>query len=100
MDNGSLIASLIDLVIAFTLIEGVVLLLVHRITGRGVAAREFVLNMASGLCLMLALRGLVRDAGVPWLALCLLAAGVAHGADLWLRWQRGATAAGERRVVA
>ena len=79
---------LIDAVIAFTLVEGVVLAAWHRATGRGVAPREFAINMASGLWLMLALRCLARDAGTTWIALCLLAAGVAHGTDLWLRWRR------------
>ena len=87
MNEHSLIASLVDLVIVFTLIEGLVLLLVHRATGKGVAPREFLLNMVSGLCLMLALRALVHDAGAAWVAMCLLAAGVAH-TDLWVRWRR------------
>ena len=88
MNEHSLIASLVDLVIVFTLIEGLVLLLVQRATGKGVAPREFLLNMVSGLCLMLALRALVHDAGAAWVALCLLGAGVAHGTDLWMRWRR------------
>ena len=79
---------LIDAVIAFTLVEGLVLAAWHRATGRGVAPREFAINMASGLCLMLALRCLARDTGTTWIALCLLAAGAAHGTDLWLRWRR------------
>lgn len=88
--GSSLIASLVDLVIAFTLIEGALLLLVHRATGRGVAPREFLPNMASGLFLMLALRALARDAGGAWVPVCLLCAGLAHGADLWWRWRRDA----------
>ena len=98
MNDHALIASLVDLVIAFTLIEGAALLLYHRATGKGVAPREFVLNMASGLCLMLALRALVQEAGAAWVATCLLAAGVAHGADLWRRWRHAAAKAG--RVTA
>jgi len=90
MNDSSLIASLVDLVIVFTLIECAALLLVHRSTGRGVAPRDFLLNMVSGLCLMLALRGLVHEQGLAWIAACLLGAGVAHGADLWRRWRRDA----------
>ena len=93
MNDASLIALLIDLVIGFTLLEAVALLLFHRVTGRGVAPRDFALNMASGLSLMLALRCLAHDSGAAWVALCLVAAGIAHGADLWLRWRRGARAA-------
>jgi hypothetical protein len=81
-------ASVVDLVIAFTLFEGIALALYHRATGRGVAPREFAINMFSGLCLMLALRCAVRDAGAIAVVGCLLAAGLAHGADLWRRWRR------------
>ncbi len=98
MNEASLIASLVDLVIAFTLIEGAALLLLHRATGRGVAPRDFVLNMVSGLCLMFALRAQVHDAGLAWVATCLLAAGAAHATDLWRRWRRDACA--DRRVTA
>ena len=93
MNDSSLLASLVDLVIVFTLIECAALFLYHRSTGRGVAPRNFLLNMASGLCLMLALRGLVHEQGVAWIAGCLLGAGMAHGADLWRRWRRDARSA-------
>ena len=100
MNEHSLIASLVDLVIVFTLIEGLVLLLVQRATGKGVAPREFLLNMVSGLCLMLALRALVHDAGAAWVALCLLGAGAAHGTDLWMRWRRQTGHVATRQVQA
>ena len=93
------IAQIIDLVIAFTLVECAALALYHRSTGKGVALRDFLMNMVSGLCLMLALRCLVRDAGAAWVALSLLAAGLAHGTDLWMRWRRGASAAATTRQV-
>jgi hypothetical protein len=99
MNDGSVIANLIDLVIAFTLVECAALALYHRVTGRGVAPREFVVNMASGLCLMLALRCLARDAGATWVALFLLVAGLAHGTDIWLRWRRGSRQAATNRQV-
>ena len=82
------VASLIDGVIAFTLLEGAALFAWHRASGRGVAPREFLMNMVSGLCLMLALRAFAHGAGAGWVAFCLLAAGVAHGSDLWRRWRR------------
>ena len=93
------IRQVIDLVIAFTLIECAALALYHRATAKGVAPREFVMNMVSGLCLMLALRCLARDAGGAWIALFLLAAGLAHGTDLWVRWRRGVRAASANRRV-
>ena len=94
MNDGALIASLVDLVIALTLIEGAALLLYHGATGRGVAPRDFLLNLVSGLGLMLALRAFVHEAGASWIAICLLAAGVAHGLDMLMRWRRQT-----RRVV-
>ena len=95
----SQIALLIDGVIAFTVIECIALALYHRATGRGVAPREYFANMLSGLSLMLALRGLAVDAGVLWLAVCLLAAGLAHGFDIVKRWQSGAGAMRHERQV-
>jgi len=79
---------LIDAVIVFTLLECLALVVFNRRTGGGVAVPDFLVTIASGLCLMLALRCLARDSEPAWVALFLLAAGVAHGADLRLRWQR------------
>lgn len=84
---------LVDLVIALTVVEGLALALYYRATGHGIAPRDYALNLLSGLCLMLALRSVMSDAGWPWATAALAAAGLAHGADLVLRWQR------QRRVV-
>jgi len=78
---------LVDVVIAVTLLEGVLLAAYHRRTGRGVAPRDFLPGLVSGLLLMTALRAvLVGSAGV-WLAAALLGAGVAHALDLHRRWR-------------
>lgn len=87
------IAQIIDAVILFTLIECVVLVIYHRRTGRGVAVRDFFANMVSGLCLMFALRCLATDAGAAAVALFLLAAGLAHGVDILMRWKRSSRSA-------
>ena len=87
MDNIG-IAGLIDAVIVFALLECAALALLHRVSGTGVAPRDFALNLLSGLCLMFALRCLARDAGSAWIVLFLLAAGIAHAADIGMRWQR------------
>ena len=79
---------LLDAVIAFTLLEGVALWLYHAATGRGLAPRDYALNMVSGLCLMLAVRAALGTAMGPWIAVCLAGAGLAHGLDLWRRWRR------------
>ncbi len=76
----------IDLVIALTLAEAAALLAWHRATGRGVAAREFFVNLLSGLCLMLALRAALAGAAPAWIAAWVALAGLLHGLDLWRRW--------------
>lgn len=79
-------AGLIDFVIVLTVLEGLTLAVYRRFRGRGLGAGDYALNLLAGLCLMLALRCAVRDAGWPWLGMCLFAAGLAHAADLRLRW--------------
>jgi hypothetical protein len=84
LDSGLLV----DLVIALTVMEGLALALYHRVTGRGVAPRDYGLNLVSGLCLMLALRSVLAGAAWHWTAAALAAAGLAHGADIARRWRR------------
>lgn len=78
----------IDAVIAFTVIQMLLLCTFHRVTGRGLPIEEFLINMVSGLCLMLALRALASGASNVWVMAGLTAAGLAHGADLWRRWRK------------
>jgi hypothetical protein len=78
---------IVDLVLALTALEGLLVVAYHRRTGRGVAPADFLSNLLSGICLMLAVRGALVGAWWGWIALCLLAALVAHLADLRRRWQ-------------
>jgi hypothetical protein len=78
----------IDVVIALTALEAVVLVAYHRTTGRGVAPADFVLTLASGVALLLALRSAVTDGFGPLAAAWLLLGGAAHVADLRRRWVR------------
>jgi hypothetical protein len=78
----------VDLIIAFTVLEGLALAWYFRATGRGVAPGRFGINLVSGLCLMFALRSALAGAGWAWIASGLLAAGLAHGIDLWRSWAR------------
>jgi hypothetical protein len=82
------VIALVDIAIALTLVEGVALYAYHRFTGRGVAPRDFALNLFSGLCLMLALRFALSGIGWIGIATCLSAAGLAHAADIVRRWKR------------
>lgn len=77
---------LIDIVIAVTVIEWVLLSWWHRRTGRGIPMSELRATLLAGLYLMMAVRASMVSA--PWyvVALLLLAAGLSHAADLWRRW--------------
>jgi hypothetical protein len=77
----------VDIAIAFITLETLALGLLHSLTGRGLAWREFGLTVLSGLSLMLALRCALTPDGWPGMALFLIAAGLAHGADLRARWR-------------
>jgi hypothetical protein len=74
----------VDLALLLVAAEAVILVLWRR-RGRGPARAGLFINLASGACLMLAVRAAVTGASWTWLALALAAAGAAHVADLWLR---------------
>jgi hypothetical protein len=90
---GQPLTTWIDAVIGFTVLEMLLLVIYRRATGRGLAAEEFVANMLSGLCLMLALRALASGAAAAWIVLPLMASGLAHAADLWRRLRQGGAVA-------
>lgn len=87
------ISAAIDLVLVITLFECIALIAYNRLTGRGLAPRDFLLNAAAGLCLMLALRAFADQSGTTAVLLLLMAAGVAHATDIALRWRRNAKGA-------
>ncbi|GJD51637.1 hypothetical protein OPKNFCMD_4392 [Methylobacterium crusticola] len=76
---------LIDLVLALVAVEAVLLLAWRRRAGHGPAPASLVANLASGACLMLALRAALTGADWRWLALALVGSLIAHLADLGLR---------------
>ena len=88
MDAWFASGRIVDLLLAFTALEGLALIAHHRLTGRGVRPRDFLANLVSGLCLMGALRSALAASHWRWTAAFLLAAGLAHGFDLLLRWRR------------
>lgn len=79
---------LVDAVIVLTLLELLVLFLIHRRNGAGVAPGEIVLNLFSGLSLMVALRAALAQSGAVVILSALLVAGVLHSIDLHRRWRR------------
>ena len=81
---------LIDSIIAITLLEVAVLLLYHHQTKRGLKPRDYLLNVVSGLCLMLALRSTLTDGAWYVMSALLVAAGLAHVADISLRLRQRA----------
>ena len=76
---------LIDSILLITMLEIAALLLFHHRTKRGLAPRDYLLNITSGLCLMLALRCTVQSSAWYFTALFLTAAGFAHVFDIALR---------------
>ena len=78
-------SGLVDTVIVITLLEVGFLLLYHQQTKRGLAPRDYLLNVLSGLCLMLALRCCLKNSAWFFIAAWLAAAGAAHVADIAMR---------------
>ena len=75
----------VDIAIGFILIETAALWAFRQITGRGLAVQDFLLTVLSGLSLMLALRCALTPGLWPGMALFLITAGLADGADLRTR---------------
>jgi hypothetical protein len=80
MDQLFLDGRMIDIVIAVLLLETLLVWAVWR--------RRWALmpTLLSGLMLMLAWRSTLAGLGWIWIAMPMLAAGAAHGWDLWRRW--------------
>ncbi len=77
-----------EAIAALVVAEFAVLLAVRRRLGRGPSAAGLAATLAAGLCLVMALRAALVEAGVPVIGLWLAAALVAHAADMVLRFRR------------
>lgn len=86
--SPAFLVHLVHAVIALTVLEGLGLYVFHRTTGRGLPPGAYLLNLLSGLALMLALRSSLAGQMVPITMGWLAVAGAAHGSDLWRRWRR------------
>jgi hypothetical protein len=82
---------LMNFVLTVTFLEALTLFAYHRLTGKGLSPKHYALNLAAGLCLMLALRSVSGEIITLPLAhilfpIFLISAGVAHWTDLYSRW--------------
>ena len=96
MSGHEIAAWLVNAVVAVTLMEGVLLILLHSWRGIGPAPADIACNLAAGLCLLGALRSEIAGMGGLACAAWLAAAGVSHALDVWRRWP-GSRAAPKRR---
>jgi hypothetical protein len=77
----------VDLVLILMALEGAVLLAWRWRTGRGVPPGDLVGYLASGACLLMALRAALTGAWWGWIGLWLALGGIAHVVDLARRWR-------------
>jgi hypothetical protein len=84
-----LIAQAIDVILLLVPLEGAALVVLYRRTGRGIAPRRLLGNLAAGFFLMLGTRLALGQVGDGPIAACLLAALAAHVTDLAARWRSG-----------
>lgn len=79
---------IVDLILALVAVEALALTAYHRVTSRGVAGLDLLANLASGICLLLALRAALTGQSWIWVALALSASLLGHLLDLSRRWKR------------
>jgi hypothetical protein len=78
---------IVDFILLFTVFELLFLFAYRRFTGHGVAPVELLINLSSGVFLLLAVRCAIVDAWWGWIGMSLFGSLLAHIADLWRRWQ-------------
>jgi hypothetical protein len=79
-------ARIVDLILALVAAEALALALLRR--AHGIPLPGLFANLLAGAFLLAALRCAIVGAAWPWIAASLLAALVAHLADLAARWRR------------
>lgn len=77
----------VDLVLGAVLLEAIALVAILKWSGTRTHAAEFLIPLASGAVLLLALRSAIGGASAAWLALLLAMAGAIHYFDLRARWR-------------
>jgi hypothetical protein len=76
----------VDGILAFVVVEILLMILIRKKAGRGVAPLDLLSSLAAGIALLFALRAALSGAGWPVIALCLLLSLCAHVVDLRRRW--------------
>jgi hypothetical protein len=77
---------IVDLILVLVAVEVVVLGYISARRGAGIGWRALLPNLLAGASLLLALRAAITGADWLWIAVWLAAAGLAHVADLRVRW--------------
>lgn len=80
--------SLVDLVLVLVALEAAVIVWWHRAPDRRADGLRLLVTLCAGAILMLAVRLALSGTAPPVILALLAAAGLAHLADLWLRWRR------------
>jgi len=80
----------VDLIVGLIVLEALVVMCWRAVFRHGPAPLPFIINLLAGAFLLLALRNVLAGSSEATIAVCLLAALVAHLADLRLRWEDGA----------
>ena len=70
------------------MVDGIlVLVTLEAIFLAGLGRMAILPNLLAGFMLLTAMRLVLAGAGLPWVGLSLLAAGLAHIVDLYNRWR-------------
>jgi hypothetical protein len=77
----------LDGIVILMLCEGAGLALLYRLRGRGVKPGALLPSLASGMCLLLAMRAALGGAWWPYVSSWLLAALLFHLVDLRRQWR-------------
>jgi hypothetical protein len=77
---------IVEGIVALVALEALALLIWRAKAGSGPEPLSLIANLLAGSFLLLALRNSLAGTSPQWIAICLIAALVAHVADLTARW--------------
>ena len=80
-------ANLIDWILGLVAAEALLIMMLRFYFSRGPRLISFLCTLVAGTCLLMGLRSALENPASPWIVLWLLMGGLAHIADLILRWQ-------------